>query len=228
MKKTRLRIIGDCHGKIDEYLKLTKNAQASIQVGDMGFAAEYKKLDESGLSLSHRFVPGNHDDLDAKSKYSLGDFGIVEIPNFSKVFFIRGAWSIDHWQRKTYDAATGGKSWWPQEELSFAELNAALKLYQQCKPDFVVSHDCPQCIKMEVADPSMLKRFGYDRNPVVRTSLCLQAMFESHQPHYWIFGHYHKSFREHRNGTIFQCLNELEYADFDRKPIPLTNRRVVV
>jgi hypothetical protein len=58
-KATHLRIIGDCHGKYDQYLHLAKEATYSLCVGDVGFEYSYfqRLLDpEFG-----KFVGGNHD-----------------------------------------------------------------------------------------------------------------------------------------------------------------------
>ena len=50
-------IIGDVHGKINEYLQLIKNRKHSIQLGDFGVGF----VDIPELPINHRFIRGNHD-----------------------------------------------------------------------------------------------------------------------------------------------------------------------
>lgn len=214
-QRPRLRLIGDVHGKIDDYMNVRKGADYSIQLGDMGFVTDYERLGK--FDERHRFIEGNHDDYDFRHPNRLGEFGVHTVPGFSDIFFLRGAWSIDWRPRLEEFNATGRKSWWEQEELSWKELEAAVKLYEQTKPVFMISHDCPESIRMEIADPNIARQWGLPDNHKTRTGLALQAMFDSHQPHYWFFGHWHKSFDEVRNGTRFVCLKELETFDFKKK-----------
>lgn len=222
MKKPRLRFIGDVHGKIQDYLKLANGAEYTIQVGDMGFHEDYQQinLDDD----RHRFIKGNHDDYDAYTSYELGDWGCYDVPNFGRVFFLRGAWSIDNQIRRSMDAARGTKTIWDEEEIPYASLCDALAFYQKEKPDLVVTHEAPSCITREIADPQVARLFGYEDPIRTRTGECLQAMFDSHQPQEWVFGHYHVSWHEFRNGTFFHCLNELETLDYYKKLIPVPKK----
>lgn len=87
--KMAIRITGDCHGKIDQYVDdiLNSNCSGSLQVGDMGF--DYKKLNILDSSV-HKFYGGNHEnyDLYENCPYSLGDYGFYELLDFS--FFLLG------------------------------------------------------------------------------------------------------------------------------------------
>ena len=64
----------------------------------------------------------------------------------------------------------------------------------------MITHDCPHEARKQL--------FGIDEKSI--TTNGLQAMFESHQPDLWVFGHHHKSKNELINGTRFICLTELE------------------
>lgn len=224
VSNVRLRLIGDVHGKAKDYYKLIREVPYTIQVGDLGFADTYETLRFIDPARD-RMIEGNHDDYDNRCHFRLGEFGVHTVPNFGDIFFVRGAWSIDCKWRIAHERKGGDRIWWEQEELSIQELNEAIRLYKEVKPDFVISHDCPHSINLEISDPQFVKGCGYEWPVPTRTSLALQTMFEAHQPQYWIFGHYHKSWVGHRDGTEFRCLAELEHLDFTKRLIPLNRKK---
>lgn len=198
MDKINFRLIGDVHGKYEQYHRLLRKTRYTVQVGDFGF--KYETLigvDEA----RHRILAGNHDNYDETGRWThfLGDYGVHHIMGFGDIFFIRGGLSIDRHIR------TEGVDWWYNEELSMAECYAALTEYQRTKPNFVVSHECPQSIIPHVTASSLLIPS--------RTNQLLEQLFSIHQPDRWVFGHYHTSWNKVINGTQFTCLDELECLD---------------
>jgi predicted phosphodiesterase len=195
MYNTDFAIIGDVHGKINNYWKLlTGNLKglSTIQVGDFGFSTEHLWHQANIDPEHHRINFGNHDDYDyLNSPHSLGDFSYFEE---RKIMTVRGAYSIDRSIRKEY------VDWFPNEELNYHEMYKAVAAYQSNKPKIMISHDCPHEVRKEL--------FGITDKSI--TSNGLQAMFEHHQPEMWIFGHHHQSVSQVINGTLFICLNELE------------------
>ncbi len=194
-----LRIIGDVHAHKDRYLKLVKKDEYSIQVGDMAFDYEFLK---SVSAQHHRFLGGNHDNYDKinDSPHYLGDYGIHTIPGVGEIFFVRGAYSVDHMER------TEGVDWWREEELSYAAANMALRDYERIRPDFVITHTCPSSIVSQVVSSTWVKN--------TTTSTLLQEMLSIHQPVMWIFGHFHRSWTRRVERTKFICLDELECFDY--------------
>ena len=181
---SRIGIIGDVHGNFNEYFNLIRREKLdySIQLGDFGF--KYPEIDQG-----HHIIPGNHDDYSRLPSYSLGDFGIREVGGF-KFFFIRGASSVDYRSRGYFVDV------WPNEELNYFESLKCLDLYEAEKPDFVLSHDCPQSILWNDYPPSFTRKL-------------LQELFEIHQPKAWCFGHHHVNKKISRDGTIFNCVDVL-------------------
>lgn len=198
MNKINFRLIGDVHGKYEQYHRLLRKARYTIQVGDFGF--KYETLSAVDAK-QHRILTGNHDNYDDMGNlpHFLGDYGVHHIMGFGNIFFIRGGLSIDR------DIRTEGVNWWQKEELGMAECYGALTEYQRTKPNFVVSHACPQSIVPHVIISS--------RIIPSRTNQLLEQMFILHQPSRWVFGHFHKSWTETVNGTQFTCLDELECLD---------------
>ena len=186
-----MRIIGDVHGNILEYQDLWPDNDQSIQIGDMGIGFKGIYLEPS---LDHKFFRGNHDSpqLCLQHENYLGDWGCKD-----EIFWYAGADSIDKAIRKPY------VSWWPDEELSFAQAQMALQDYEQAKPRIMLSHDCPQTI-MELL-------FAYRERS--QTRLALESMFQIHQPDLWIFGHHHVNTGIVAEGTRFICRPELGYID---------------
>jgi hypothetical protein len=225
-----VRAVGDSHGKYDKYCKLACKAPYSLQVGDMGF--DYSYIERCLDSSKHKIISGNHDNYSRQpcediskecllckgkgftyfkqTKHFLGDYGVHQIPNFPPIFFVRGAWSIDKdWRRPGID-------WWENEELTYAECEEALQLYEQIKPDFMVTHTAPDNIVPMIP----FERIFGDTLHHPRTEQLLMAMWEIHQPKIWIFGHFHIDWTSKiphpKTGkeTLFICLDELSYMDF--------------
>jgi hypothetical protein len=185
-------IIGDVHGKLDQYISLVKEQDRSVQVGDMGF--NYQELSQLNHK-NHIFIPGNHDNYDNLPLHALGDFGhhtTFPVP----FFYVRGADSVDKQYRLPYI------SWWPNEQLSYSEGQDCLNLYEMIKPDLVISHDCPlsvlKCLHARLFSPN-----GSFTNQL------LDEMWNIHQPNKWIFGHHHMDVSIKLDDTEFICLDEL-------------------
>ena len=209
MPKPNLRLIGDAHGKLGQYIGLARDADFSIQLGDLGF--DYSLLNDDFSPEFHRVLAGNHDNYESvdgvfvnQTPHFLGDFGLLQVPGVGEVFFVRGGRSIDYRHR------TLGLDYWPEEELSHVRANEALELYRSARPDFVVSHECPRSVIRHV---SSLDHF--DGAPLVPsfTANLLQEMLDAHRPSVWYFGHWHKRWMRTINGTEFNCLDELECCD---------------
>lgn len=200
----KVRIIGDVHGKVDQYLDLLRDQDYglrdsySLQLGDMGFRKQYARLFVD--PARHVFIPGNHDQYDALPPQALGDFGVDPL-GIPESFYVRGAYSIDQAYRII------GVSWWEEEELTVAQSDACFAAYCQARPRRMFTHDAPMSLVTRVTSMPNL------RIPASRTQLLLQTLWEEHQPEEWTFGHYHRSVTLTENGTRFQCLNELEYVD---------------
>jgi predicted phosphodiesterase len=219
----KLRIIGDVHGKFQEYIKLTKDCDYSIQVGDVGFDYnELKRVD----SNKHKVIGGNHCNYDqyyssphvVESTATTGkskDFGSAFHGGLN-FFFVRGGFSIDWKQRQRSFLMGGAKTYWDNEELSMEEMEMALWLYQKMKPDVVITHECPRSISKHVGDNKILEMFGYNPDRfTTKTSELLEMMFQSHQPKQWYFGHYHNNWYAEINGTQFRCVDELSYVELE-------------
>jgi predicted phosphodiesterase len=200
------RLIGDCHGKYEQYLSLAQEAEYSLQLGDLGF--DYSCLKQVDPA-KHRCLAGNHDNYDnMQTKHWLGDYGIYEVPNIGNIFFIRGGRSIDRGYRKP------GIDWWEDEELSYQKMQEALTLYTEVKPDFVVSHECPGSI-IDLAFGA--KTWDGEFLKPSMTAKLLDAMWQGHSPKIWFFGHHHKEWSDNMRGTQFHCLPELGVFDFYEK-----------
>lgn len=194
-----ITLIGDVHGKYKRYHEIIREKDRyshSIQIGDFGF--DYETL-RNVDPKNHVFIGGNHDNYDKVNSVPnyLGDYGYVNDFNGVDFFFFRGAYSIDRQYR------TIGVDWWEQEQLKIEDFIKARELYRDIKPDLVLTHDCPQSLYSYLLPPNAKI---YENI----TSWALEELFNIHQPKFWRFGHFHKSWRKVVNGTDFRCLNELE------------------
>ena len=217
------RVISDVHGFLDEraslfgrsrnYLSLIKDVSYSVQLGDFGIipfipadGRVSTNVMEGVDAERHKIILGNHDKYDIVLPHYLGDFGKHAIPlreGTFDFFYMRGAYSIDKAWR------TIGISWWPQEELDWQQGNAAVQAYVEMKPRTVFTHECPEEIIY------LMGKIPVGSFHPSRTHQYLQAMVEQHRPELWIFGHHHVNWVGEYKGTVFMCLAELAYVDFD-------------
>jgi len=131
MKK--ITFIGDIHGNFKRYNQLVYKSEASIQIGDFGFAEDWFKLIHGRINHDeHKVLPGNHENYDYLNDtiilHNLGDYGNINFHGLD-FFFVRGALSIDK------DWRIPGISWWEDEELSYQKLFDAVTLYEEIKPE---------------------------------------------------------------------------------------------
>lgn len=122
--------------------------------------------------------------------------------------YVGGAWSIDYAMR------TPGINWWPDEELSYEELDRVFDLYVHNKPRVMITHDCPTHVSYEMFLSKGLGLAGADIINT-RTAQAFQAMWEEYQPEEWYFGHWHHTRTMTLDGTKFQCLGELDFIDVE-------------
>lgn len=215
---THTRLIGDIHGRFYDYRAycVADFAGPTIQVGDFGIGfgqGDYwhESVNDFHRDGRHRFIRGNHDNPTMCREEMVGYIadGIVE----GDVMFVGGAWSIDNpaappgWRRRT-----PGLDWWPEEQCSEQELERIIEIYSVVKPRVMITHDCPGTISREMFfDSGLLSGPEYPN----RTSAALQLMFEIHQPEFWAFGHWHFTKQYSKNGTVFQCIGELDFIDVE-------------
>lgn len=191
--------IGDIHGRFDDYFSVIKklDMDSSLQLGDFGLGFPNKE-DPKEWNLNHKFIRGNHDNprICREHPNYLGDYGYLLEQD---MYYISGAWSIDA------SARVEGLNIWKDEELRYDELSKVVEEVKETKPRIIVSHDCPSSIRGEL--------FGFDRFYDTKTGQAFTSIFDSYQPTWWIFGHYHRGKQKRINGTHFVCLQELECCE---------------
>lgn len=207
-----IRFIGDVHGKYGQYKRLIEDVPVSIQAGDMGVGfigirhGERRALanppHDAMSKGSHYYIRGNHDN---PSVCRSQPYWIPDGTMHEGVFCLGGAVSIDRVWR------TEGWDWWPDEELSYSELQECLDRYTELRPEVVCTHDCPAAIADRIIGHHRMQKIEDGS----RTRSALEQMFRAHQPRLWIFGHWHVPITLQWGPTTFQCLNELGYVDVE-------------
>jgi hypothetical protein len=137
------------------------------------------------------------------SENNLGNFGVWNVPDTEyKIFYVRGAWSIDGEYRRRAQV-NGGVWWYPREQLAIKECEAAIELYEKEKPDFVVSHEAPTFVLKNL-------RLVFSDGKIIPTNTgrMLEVMWKIHQPRLWIFAHYHQFWDGIIDKSRFICLNQ--------------------
>jgi hypothetical protein len=200
-------IIGDIHGDIPKLFELADGLDDWIQIGDLGWGFVRSTIPK--FPGNGKAIRGNHDcPVSAREHPSyLGDFGVTD----EGIFFCSGACTpeFDRIRR------TAGYDWWPDEELSYAELKEMLALYEDTKPDIVVTHDSPYFMYKALLGATATKHGGWAGDPNQnRTSQAFDEMFSIHRPKFWYFGHWHFPWAMQLKGTWFRCvdINEVVFA----------------
>lgn len=207
---TKITMIGDVHGKTQQYQKMLRQKfehQRTIQIGDMGIGFAGVSLHK--MTPNHVWFRGNHDNPEQcrKNPNYLGDYGYLEA---DKLFYIAGAFSIDKAWR------VPGVSWWQDEELSTSDLTHCIELYKASKPEFVVSHEAPKYAAVTLLHDLDGAYFAAKNGcQLSRTCEAMQVMLDFHRPKEWIFGHYHVNKSFEQDGTKFTCVNELSTYEID-------------
>ena len=70
-----INIIGDVHGKVDEYKDIISNLDYSVQIGDMAFDYSDIKIDDH-----HKILLGNHDNYDFLCPHEV--LGLVRVSSY--------------------------------------------------------------------------------------------------------------------------------------------------
>lgn len=195
--------MGDLHAEFPQYRNIVNNTDLpTIQVGDFGLG--FGTPPE--LNPKDRFIRGNHDSpLHCRDNANWIPDGHVEELCGLKTYFIGGAYSVDKDWRTPY------KNWWPDEELSYKELQDEIDRYIEIKPDLVISHDCPESVGHYIIQKHAML-LGADSGHKIQSRTChaLQEMWLNHPPKIWVFGHWHLNFTLQHDKTYFRCVRTLD------------------
>lgn len=200
--KSELSFIGDIHSDINSYKELSSLSKYSLQLGDLCNSSRISEFVKNKNSKYHKYIYGNHDWLRPDfihPNHNLGDYGVWNISEFNlKIGYISGANSIDELRRKTdvYDP------WHENEQLSYNDLQDAIDLLTQSKPDVIVSHMAPLCAHDNLR---LYSGYGLVKS---RTMMALESLFDEWQPTLWVFGHYHQNKAFNVKGTLFVCVDQ--------------------
>lgn len=190
--------------------ELTKNDYL-IVLGDFGvpwhtpYEGHLNKSDKRILKMYEEFpfttlfIDGNHENHDALNKYEceVWNGGKVQKINDSVIHLCRGqVFTIDGHKFFTLGGAesvdkcyrTPGKSWWPEESISYDDLNESADNLSKVdfKVDYILTHDMPSKL--------MDKYFNLigDRWNPSASSKALDNIYDNTEYSYWFFGHHHK------------------------------------
>jgi len=203
----KLFLIGDIHGKIDRYQTLLASLHAdarSIQLGDVFLGRPDVHL--PSMDRRHTFLQGNHDNpaVCAAHENFLGGFGYLA----DDLFFVSGA------QTASWRVLGNSKYWYSDEQLSDADLEAAIDLYAKIRPRILVAHEFPQEAIPELLRGLSGNYFAAKADDIAsRTCVALQRMIDIHRPERYYGGHYHVRKEFNLSGTTFRCLAELEMCE---------------
>lgn len=252
-------VAGDWHGNTVATRRAMHFAQkfgASevFQVGDFGFGWRQVASGDAMIDACSRaasayevdlfWLDGNHENFDKLEE--IGAFGAQEPVELApRVFYvprgcvierdgkralvIGGAYSVDKKYR------TPHKSWWPQEEITHADLE---RCYEAGEVDVVFSHDAPHpafvaaltlAADGDLAEADHLVWKNDLAFPgAAPNRMALQSVLESANPRLWVHGHYHTQYEALlANGTFVYGLDmeteagSLVLLDWEENPVDI-------
>lgn len=207
---TKIRFIGDVHGKWNRYKKIIKGCPRSIQVGDFGIGfynprtESYSRPPHDAMAKGdHKFIRGNHDNPAhcRTHPFWISDGEVID----DRIFCVGGALSIDKHLR------TEGFDWWEREELTYSEFLILTEVYETVKPSVVVTHECPDEVVNHVLRQK--NKMKYDIPSITRQFF--DNLLHIHKPDLWVHGHWHFDHHTVFDGVEFIGLGELSYLDLE-------------
>lgn len=203
---TRLALIGDVHGNSTwahtaMYHASDQGAERVFFLGDFGYSfrpsfvmALTNASVDTGLIIE--WIDGNHEDFDYLESigFDLGpNFkyhprGSVEDIDGVRFMFLGGATSVDRQWR------TPGKSWWPQEALTFTDVARA---HEAGKADIILSHDAPHLPPMLNDNTAPFPKIDLQISGLHRA--IYRHVYNDAQPKAIFHGHYHVFYRKQYN-----------------------------
>lgn len=204
--------VGNINRNMSEY---TPEETAIVILGDAGFNFYLNKSDFKKKKLSCAYgytfycVRGNHEERPENLGYVVEydsnvngavyvdkDFpmiryfidGNIYTLNNHKCLVVGGAYSIDKWYRlKRVEGTKEHPGWFPDEQLTEAEMQEIMSSTAGKEFDFVFSHTCP--IAWEPRD---LFIGGIDQSMVDKTmEVWMDKLKDNFTWKCWCFGHYH-------------------------------------
>lgn len=198
-----LVVIGDIHGSIADYKLATMLSDASIQIGDFGFGFFEEELPTDLVDPEyHRVFVGNHDNRALAETYPwvLPQWGWF-LWGKLRVFYVSGGESPDRKYR------IPGRSWWPDEELSYRTLQDMIDTYRYVQPQIMLTHEAPESVTRKLVGEGVV---------ISRTSWALEDAMKWRRPMLWLFGHHHRTWR----GPGFLGLTSRGVATLARETFP--------
>lgn len=206
-----IHVIGDIHGDFSKLWTITQDIPEEdtiIQVGDFGvwpkledkyMRTKWKRPDQRRGNIF--FVDGNHDyipmlpvDATEMSEIWAGLWymprGYVGMVEDKRVLFLGGSKSVD---RKWRPLASTDHGWFPEEQLSEAQVATALKNVGMDMIDLMICHTPPDWVIREYLSPSGLLHFDIDpKTWVDESALNVEKVWKAIGSPRLIAGHLHK------------------------------------
>lgn len=221
----RILYVGDIHGRLSDLGSITMSCDDKyankgiesviVQAGDFGFGfpdGSMIKWLEKRAKRSYKTpiftCMGNHDNWDLLYEMweEQGRPDLVELVPGSNCFYVhRGAminiFGVKHLffggaESTDKHIRIEGRDWWAGEQGSKDEFDRFFEVFENEKPDTIVTHDAPLRVQL----------YRTRRNQSITPS-SLEAVYRmsSHKPRRHYFGHHHKFDKWKVQGTKFYC-----------------------
>lgn len=172
-----------------------------IQLGNMRHGVNASNIEFFNNHIekrfdNFRFIRGNNDnpEICRKSQHYLGNYGVNYRYGY---FFVSGSGTTEQQRmERRYNV-----SWFMDEEMQMDEMFKMASLYEQTKPEIVITNEIPHIIKMKNEIRS------------TKTSMILGDLVRLHKPRVWIYclDHPHDEEKHYEiEGTIYHGVKTRE------------------
>ncbi len=232
----RVLIVGDVHGQHELLAELLRQVradyriEAAIQVGDFGFFRErLAQLRWAGRrwAVPLHVIDGNHEDhawLQQALAAGEADVWAKELnliyqarPSIARlggttIGFLGGALHVDRPQEHNWLAGL-------PNYLLPRHRQAAVELFNQHRPELIVTHSCPAGIgvgmcgapELQASVAQFVTAAGFSPGPpndCGERELDLLWQQLRHRPRAWVFGHFHRPHQASVADTLFLCVED--------------------
>lgn len=220
----KILLAGDWHGAAAWGRHAIEHAalhgcEVIVQLGDFGFwrkespaSAEYLNVLQKALAkhdIELYWVDGNHEDHGRLEPMQHWHEPWVTLNAYSRITYLPRGYRWEWWG-KTWMAVGGavsvdkdwrteGVDWWPEEELTDADLAHALR---PGPVDIVIAHDAPKGVNIPGIGPDTKQRPNespWPHHVLVQAEAHrakMRQIWDAHHPTWWFHGHYHRHYEE--------------------------------
>lgn len=191
-------MLGDVHGNWELLASVIKKFPSDniFCLGEFGYWPKHDRFILPPVKNKVYFIDGNHEDfwslrdngyLDATSPQEIRENyfyvprGIIVEIEEAKILCCGGGTSLDKAFR------TIGETWFPEEEISYSDMQRCLKQLENNEVDYVFTHSAPSLFEIKKS----INLLPFTSPSEILLNEIIEQVVKQEIPPFWFFSHYH-------------------------------------